>query len=434
MPASAEEAYAWHARPGALERLSPPWLNVRVLERVAGIETPGARVSLEVPMGPFRSRWVAEHHGAVPGQEFYDRQVEGPFAAWEHHHRFVPKSSSTCVLEDEIRYKLPFGGFLGESHVRRELERLFAYRHETTSRDLAMHQEYAEGKKMRVLITGSTGLVGSQLVPFLTTGGHDVVRLRRGEVWDPERGNVDTAALEGFDAVVHLAGENIASGRWTEDKKQRIRSSRVTGTRLLSEALARVKAKPRVLVSASAIGFYGDRGDEILTEQADAGDGFLAGVCRDWEAATAAAHEAGIRVVSLRTGIVLSPQGGALAKMLTPFRMGAGGVMGSGKQYMSWISIDDLVGVIHHSMMEDGAEGPVNAVAPDSVTNRQFTATLGRVLKRPTLFPLPRFAAKLALGEMADELLMSSARVSTNTSYEFRYPDLEPALRHLLGR
>ena len=233
MPASAENAYAWHARSGAFERLSPPWQDVRVLGRTGGIETPGARVTVTVPVGPLRRRWVAEHYGAVAGREFRDRQLEGPFALWEHHHRFVPESASRSMLEDEIHFELPLGGFLGESYTRGELARLFAYRHTTTYNDLAIHGRYAERHRMKILMTGASGLVGSQLGAFLTTGGHSVVPLRRGEDWDPQRECVDEAALEGFDAVVHLAGESIASGRWTDARKQRIRSSRVVGTRLV---------------------------------------------------------------------------------------------------------------------------------------------------------------------------------------------------------
>ena len=287
---------------------------------------------------------------------------------------------------------------------------------------------------MKVLVSGSTGLVGRQLVTFLLDLGHEVVRLKRGKVWDPSRNYIDIDELEGCDAIVHLAGESIASGRWTEKKKELIRSSRVNGTNLLSRALAQLRNKPKVFVSASAIGYYGDRDDEILTEQSQSGENFLAEVCRDWELATSAARESGIRVVQLRIGIVLSSHGGALAKMLMPFRMGLGGVIGNGKQYMSWISIDDLLGVIHHTITDSNAVGPVNAVAPKAVTNREFTRVLGSVLNRPTVFPLPAFAAKLAMGQMAEELLLSSTRVSSNTQYVFRHPDLETALRHVLGR
>ena len=254
----------------------------------------------------------------------------------------------------------------------------------------------------------------------------------------PSADSFDASALDGVDGVVHLAGENIAAARWTEAQKQRVRESRVHSTRVLCEGLARLPSPPKVLVSASAIGFYGDRGDEILDEDSPSGDGFLARVAREWEAATEPAAAAGIRVVQLRFGVVLSPKGGALAKMLTPFKMGGGGVIGSGRQYWSWISLDDAAGAIYHALMTDSIHGPVNAVAPDSVTNREFTKTLGRVLSRPSITRVPAFAARIALGEMADELLLSSTRVRPkrllDSGYEFRHDSLEDALRHMLGR
>lgn len=297
---------------------------------------------------------------------------------------------------------------------------------------------------MTVLVTGSTGLLGSALVPFLTDQGHRVIRLVRKDPkpdevrWHPEAGTIDTAGLEGLDAVVHLAGENIAEGRWNAAKKARIRDSRVNGTRLLAESLAGLSAPPGVLVSASAIGYYGDRGDEVLREDSPAGSDFLAEACLAWEAAAQPAAQKGIRTVNLRTGIVLSAEGGALAKMLFPFKMGAGGVIGSGNQYMSWISIHDTIGVVHHALTTDALQGPVNTVAPTPVTNREFTSTLGRALSRPTLFPMPAFAARLAFGEMADALLLASARVEPvrlqETGYAFQHPHLEGALRHILGK
>jgi uncharacterized protein (TIGR01777 family) len=256
--------------------------------------------------------------------------------------------------------------------------------------------------------------------------------------WHPEDGSIATPGLEGMDAVVHLAGENIAAGRWSSEKKARIRDSRVQGTRVLCDALAQLVNPPKVLVSASAIGYYGDRGAEVLREESRPGRDFLADVCRAWEAATAPAAQRGIRVVNLRFGIVLSAAGGALAKMLFPFKMGMGGIVGSGQQYMSWIALDDLVGAIHHALITDTLQGPVNAVAPNPVTNSEFTRTLGRVLRRPTLVPLPAFAARAAFGEMADALLLASIRVEParlqDTHYAFRYPELEGALRHVLGR
>lgn len=299
---------------------------------------------------------------------------------------------------------------------------------------------------MKVLISGSTGLIGSALIALLTDAGHAVVRLVRStpksdgsEVhWDPESGRIDSAGLEGMDAVVHLAGENIGVGRWSGDRKARIFDSRVKGTRLLCESLADLTAPPKVVVSASAIGYYGDRDEEILNETSISGFGFLAEVCVEWEIATEPLAETDIRVVNLRTGVVLSLAGGPLEKMLPPFKMGVGGVLGNGRQYMSWVALDDAVGAIHHALITDSLHGPVNNVAPHPVTNREFTKTLGRVLRRPTLFPLPSFGLRLMFGEeMANELFLASTRVAPTrllaTGYTFQYPDLEGALRHVLG-
>jgi len=296
-----------------------------------------------------------------------------------------------------------------------------------------------------VAVTGATGLIGSRLSAALREQGRTVRRLVRdrssthqGDVpWDPSRGKIDSAGLEGVDAVVHLAGENI-TGRWTEAKKKRIRESRVHGTRFLSKSLATLESPPAVLACASAIGFYGDRGDELMRDDSVVGSGFLPEVCQQWEEAAQAARECGIRVVHMRIGVVLSEKGGALKEMLTPFKLGAGGKIGSGRQYMSWIAIDDVVGAVGHVLDHDQLSGPVNVVAPQPVTNAEFTKTLGKVLRRPTIFPLPGFAARLLFGEMAEELLLASTRVAPakldDTGYRFAYPELETALRHILGR
>ncbi len=303
-----------------------------------------------------------------------------------------------------------------------------------------------EAQTMKIAVTGSTGLVGSTLVPSLSAAGHEVrrvVRARPGRgstnvYWDPDAAEIDAARLEGLDAVIHLAGESIAAGRWTAERKRRIRDSRVEGTQLLVGALTALEEPPAALICASAIGFYGDRGEDVVDEDSAPGAGFLADVCREWEGAAQPVLQRGVRVTLLRFGVILSPAGGALATMLPIFRLGLGGVVGSGKQYMSWVALDDAVGAIHHTLGHAELAGPVNVVSPNPVTNRDYTRTLGRVLSRPTIFPVPAFAARLAMGEMADELLLSSTRVEPHrlnaSGYPFRHPDLEEALRHLLGR
>ncbi len=298
---------------------------------------------------------------------------------------------------------------------------------------------------MKILVTGASGMVGSALASVLEERGDRVLRLTRtgsgggpGTVaWDPASGSLDAAALEGIDAAVHLAGENIAAGRWNAAKKRRILESRVHATRLLAQTLTRLARPPRCLVSASAVGYYGDRGAEILREDSPPGTGFLPEVCLAWEREAQAAAAAGIRLVLLRIGVVLSRSGGMLARLLPLFRLGFGGKIGSGEQYMSWVTLEDLVEIVLHALGDASLSGPVNAVTPNAVRNAEFTRTLGRVLRRPTFFAVPAPLARLALGEMADALLLASARVEpaalARTSFRFRYPLLEPALRRLLG-
>jgi len=302
------------------------------------------------------------------------------------------------------------------------------------------------GRTMRILISGSTGLVGAACVHALSAAGHQVVRLVRAAsasssneiLWNPAHEQVDARRLEGFDAVVHLSGENIANGRWTPGKKALIRNSRINTTGFLARTLAKAERPPKVLVSASAVGYYGSRKDEVLSESSSAGKGFLAEVCQSWEGACSAASDRGIRVANLRFGLVLSLHGGALMRMLPIFRLGLGGVMGGGRQYMSWVSLDDAVGIIGHVVMQDTLSGPINAVAPNPVTNREFTKILGKALQRPTILPVPGFALRVAFGEMADALLLSSVRAIPGKLLEAHFPfahvELEPTLRHMLGR
>lgn len=299
---------------------------------------------------------------------------------------------------------------------------------------------------MRILVTGSSGLIGSALIPILKNQGHQIVRLVRhaaapGEdlaVWDPAAGKLETTALIGTDAVIHLAGESINALRWTQRRKERIRSSRVRGTRLLSEALALLAVPPRVLVSASGINFYGSSGDEVLTEKSPAGSGFMSAVCREWEAATEPARQRGIRVVNLRIGMVLSMKGGALRAMLPAFKAGVGGKLGSGQQFVSWISIHDLTRAVSHILATESLFGPVNAVSPSPVRNVEMTRALGSVLKRPTLLSLPAPAVRIIFGEMGDALLLTSLRAAPGrllaSGFGFQFVDFEPALRHLLSR
>ena len=447
VPAPVEEVFAWHGRPGAFHRLIPPWQTCRILEGDPTMTT-GRRLILELRKGPLKRRWTVEITGVDEGRGFRDEQREGPFASWIHAHLFSPASGGGSIIEDDLEYELPMGSvgraFAGE-YVHRQLWRTFRHRHETTRNDLIRHGRFASRPRLRAAISGAGGLIGSRMRRFLESGGHEVVRLVRrtpagaGEIpWDPARGVLSAEALEGFDAVVHLSGASIGSGRWTLSRKRALRDSRVLSTRLLAETLARLKSRPRVLIVSSAVGYYGDRGNEPVTEASRPGEGFLSDLCKAWEAAAAPARDTGIRVVHLRTGIVLSGSGGALARMLPAFKAGVAGPIGSGRQVMSWIGHEDMVGAIHHLLFSEDVAGPVNVTSPQPVTNAEFTETLARVLRRPALLPLPSPAVKAIFGEMGKDLLLGSARVLParleETGFPFLHPDLESALRVELGR
>ncbi len=443
------ELFDWHSRPGAFMRLTPPWDAVELEVDEGGIQD-GARKVIALKMGPFKLRWVAHHKDYIEGRQFRDEQIKGPFARWEHTHSFAPEGEQQSVLEDHIEYQLPLhplSQWIAGWNVRAMLERMFMYRHETTQNDLLRHAKYRDRDRLRVAITGASGLLGQALTGFLQTGGHAVVPLVRrkpkaGEdaiYWKPSEGDIDAASLEGFDVVVHLAGENIAGGRWTEARKRQIIDSRTQGTRLVAEALAQCNTPPRAFLSASAIGYYGDNPkDVVVTEKSPAGDNFLAEVCKAWEDAAQPAKDAGIRVVHPRIGVVMTAAGGALAKMLLPFQMGVGGRIGSGKQGMSWISLEDVVGALYHLMYEDDIEGPVNLTSPNPCSNNDFTRTLGAVLRRPTVFPMPAFLVKTLFGQMGKEALLEGAYVHPDklieSGFDFLYPSLEDAFRYTLGK
>ena len=446
--ADALEAFAWHARPGAFERLTPPFENVTVEEGGGGID-PGSRVVLRTRVGPIVSRWVAEHRELVPGRSFRDVQVRGPFERWDHDHLFEARDGNSFVMHDRVQYELPLGRIgrmAGGEFVRRKLERVFAYRHATLRDDLAMHKRFGDRPRIRVLIAGSNGLIGRVTSAMLSTGGHEVARLvrperrlGRGEIgWDPGSGQIDRDAIESFgpDAIVNLAGEPIAV-RWNAERKRRIRESRIKATEVLAKTIAELRGKRPALISASGVSYYGDSGDRVLDESAPAAKSFLGSLAREWEEATGPAAEAGARVVTLRIGLVLSPNGGALAAMLPFFRWGLGAALGSGRQHVSWISIDDCAGAIVHSVLDDGLIGAANVTAPNPVTNAEFARTLARSLGRPMLGVCPGWLARVLWGELASEGPLSGqhampARLSER-GYVFRHPRLESALAHVLG-
>jgi len=445
LPFSRERVFEWHMRPGALERLTPPWMNVRVVRREGEIHD-GGRVILGIRQGPIELKWVAKHTAFEEGHMFRDEQVSGPLGSWNHTHRFLDADGGGCIMEDEVEWEAPLGTpgkVLAEPFLERDMERMFAFRHARLRHDLDLHDRYGSGKPLTVAISGSSGLVGQALSNLLRAGGHTVLPMKRhpteeGIHWDPAGDRWDQNALEAVDAVVHLAGEPIFGLRWTNDKKEKILESRKSGTSVLSRALAGLRRKPATLISGSAVGYYGDRGSRLIKEDSAPGKGFLSRVCRAWEDATAPAKRAGIRVVNLRTGMVLTPAGGALGTMLLPFKVGIGGRLGSGRQYVSWIDLDDETGLIYHALATDSVKGPLNATAPHPVQNSTFTSILGRVLNRPTLIPIPSIGVKALFGQMGEELLLNGVRAvpgkAEATGYEFRYPSLEESLRFQLGR
>ena len=449
IPHPPEVVRDWHMRTGAFERLVPPWIKTRILSWQGDMSS-GGRIRLAVRRGPGVLKWELEHTGLEGKMEFRDRQLSGPFGAWSHVHRFQPGPEDGCIMEDEVEWEAPLGAAgraLPRSLVDKELRRLFLFRHDRLRNDLSWLTRYGIGERWSVAVTGASGLIGKDLTYLLRSGGHRVVRLvrdrKRAEAgdavfWNPGSGVVESEALEGMDAVVHLAGEPISGLRWTTEKKRAIQESRVRSTDLLARTLAELGQPPKVFVCASGVGYYGNRGEGKLTEESAAGKGFLAKVCQEWEMATRHASRAGIRVVNLRTAMVLSRTGGALGTMLLPFQVGIGGRLGSGRQYVSWIDLDDHVGMILHAIATPSLSGPVNATAPHPVPNSTFTSILGRVLGRPTLIPVPGLAVKALFGEMGEALLLHGARVlpdkAQETGFEFRYEGLEDSLRFQLGK
>ncbi len=407
--------------------------------------------ALRLHYGPISVNWIAEHLAVEEKKlQFTDRQIKGPFAKWEHTHRVVDDGDCACIVEDDVRYRLPFWSLKGkfaDRFVRRRLTRQFRYRHHTARNDLSLHRKYAPERALRIAISGSTGFIGAQLVHLLEGGGHTVYRLGRdassepsGNIrWDYLNDEVDLKRLEGIDAVVHLGGDSVLSPRWSRQKKMETIGSRVRGTEHLAKSLAALNKPPRVFLSASAIGFYGNRDTETLDETSAPGDdGFLSAICQDSEHATARSADAGIRTVQMRMGIVLSPLGGILYPLIVPFRLGLGGRYGGRSQYLSWIGLDDVLGAIYHLMTDETIEGPVNLTSPNPVTMTEFAQTLGQVLSRPVYVNMPPWLVRVLLGEVADDAALMSVRALPRrleeSGYEFLHPNLEGMLRHVLGR
>lgn len=440
-----ETLFSWHARKGAIARLTPPWAPLKMISgNMDGIQK-GVKVKFKLTLFKIPMIWESEHIEYKENREFKDRQIKGPFAKWEHTHRFIPDGRENSIMEDRLEFELPFGllsrPFYGIA--MKEFEKMFHYRHRVLKYDL--ENSVGKIKNLRILISGTSGAIGQALISLLQTCGHEVIVLVRKTkdlldhqlFWDPYKGILDIEKAGHIDAVINLNGIDISKGRWTEKQKRLIIDSRVIPTHLLADKIKNMTHKPEVFISSSAIGFYGDMSERGVTETGAKGDLFISNVCKLWEDACLEAKKAGVRTVMLRTGVVLTPLGGALAKMVLPFKLGMGVVLAKGRQYMSWISMDDEISAILFILKNDKIKGPVNLTAPEPVTNREFAKTLARVFSRKVFFSMPKFMAKAIWGQMGQETLLASIRVKPekllNNGFVFQHKTLFSALKDLLG-
>lgn len=447
--APAADVFSYHERSSALQRLSPPWEPIRVLEKNGGIRV-GDTVSIQMNMGPFKATWKAKHIEYEENRQFVDLQVKGPFKYWKHTHSFRSINPLETNLKDTVRLELPFGAYghaLGYSKVRKKLNQLFTYRHITTQNDLNDWMDLKSYPSGKVAITGGNGLIGSELAVYLQAQGHEVVILSRsgksrvfgvtGVRWDPDNKYIDARALTDVDSWIHLAGENLAQGRWTQKRIKALKESRVNSTRFLVSFLLGLKKPPKVFISASGVAYY-PSSDLVMTEDSQKGEGVLANICGEWEDASSSLIGSPIRRVVIRTGIVLSGKGGALAKLLPVFKAGLGGRIGSGNQFWSWIALDDLIRIYNFAVKHPECEGIVNAVSPTACTNRDFSKVLAITLSRPAILPVPEWGLKFILGRMADEALLASQKVDPSVmkafDFKFNFPDLDLAFEHCLGK
>ena len=484
MPHPREALFAWHDRAGALPRLLPPWESASLVRHdppvhagvVRSVIDDGTELVIRLRKGPITIDWLAHHDHYRPGHRFRDTQRSGPFASWVHTHRTVSTGTqhgrASSELVDDILFSLPggvVGNTIGAPIITRDLDRQFRWRHMRTRRDLDRHAPFAGQPRRRILMGGASGLIGTQLAAFLTTGGHTVDRLVRRPLtntdntpasvavrggrlhqWSPMEDAsdaLDQDAIDQADAVIHLGGLNVATIPWNANTRAAIHDSRVRSTRLLARRIAASPTPPKTLVLASAIGYYGHRPGEVVTEESAPGDGFLASVVQDWEHAAQPAIDAGCRVVLARIGIVLSPKGGALGKLLPIAKLGLGGRLGEGTQHWAWIGLDDTVGALYHLLMTESASGAYNVVAPDAddtlarggATQATIARELSMILGRPSLMNVPAWALRARFGrEMANETVLKDIRASaarlTDTGFTFLTPDVPAAIRWELGR
>ncbi|MBU1342760.1 MAG: TIGR01777 family oxidoreductase [Proteobacteria bacterium] len=444
--ASIKTVFDWHARNGAILRLTPPWAPLKMIAHSGGGIQKGVKVAFRMSLFKIPMIWKAEHIDYQENKLFKDRQIIGPFSKWEHTHRFIQDGKDSTIMEDNVEFELPFG-FLSRpfyGFAKKEFDRMFRYRHRVLKYDLEHHVDITP--KKRILVSGASGTIGSILVPFLRTCGHEVIRLVRKKkdlledelFWDPYKGILDLETAGPIDAVINLNGVDISRGRWTKKQKKQIVTSRIMPTRLLVEKMKTLEKKPEVFISSSAIGFYGEGEDNILTEASNMGECFISTVCRQWEDASLDAQKAGIRTVQLRIGVVLTPAGGALKRMELPFKTGCGVRLSHGRQFMSWISMEDVLSGILYLLNNHKIKGPVNLTAPNPVTNIKFSKTLAKVFKKKVFFVFPKFLTWLLWGQMGKETLLTSARVRPqkllNNGFSFQYETLFGALKDMLGR
>ena len=452
--ADIESTFDWFEHEGSFRRLMPPWEVAEEVRADDSLEVGSQRVfRFPAPGLPFvNMTWVAEHTGYDKPNYFADTMIKGPFWKWDHDHYLTEKDGVTTVVDD-VKYSVPFGPLgmlvdkmLGGALVTGRISAMFKARELRLQRDMNEHKKYVNEARKRILVAGSSGLIGTQLVAFLDTGGHDVWRLVRRPAkegakeltWKPDKGILNPEDIEGFDVIIHLGGAGIGDKRWSKKRKALIIDSRKDSTTLLSDTMSKLKKKPEAFIVASAVGYYGNRGDEELTENSEPGEGFLTDTVIQWESYADSAREAGIRVINTRNGIVLAATGGALGRMLLPWKMGGGGPLAGGKQWMSWISLDDEIYAIHHLMMNRDCEGAYNLTAPNPCMQKVFSKTLGKVLRRPAIAPIPGISMKILFGELAKHLLIDGQRVLPHrleeSGYEFIHKNLEDALRDSLGK